>query len=110
MVALIFNGLPRINPASREGQVSHQAARACCAASPVALDYCVTCNHMHLLVEAAERREVSAWMQRVAGEFARACNQRKVRTNAFWGDNYHATLVEEGSYLWRCLCYIELNM
>jgi hypothetical protein len=26
------------------------------------------------------------------------------------GDNFHATLVEEGSYLWRCLCYIELNM
>jgi putative transposase len=26
------------------------------------------------------------------------------------GDNDHATLVEEGTYLWRCLCYIELNM
>jgi putative transposase len=46
----------------------------------------------------------------VAGEFARAYNRRKGRTNAFWGDNYHATLVEEGTYLWRCLCYIELNM
>jgi len=30
--------------------------------------------------------------------------------NAFWGDNFHATLVEEGRYLWRCLCYVELNM
>ena len=32
------------------------------------------------------------------------------RMNAFWGDNFHATLVEEGRYLWRCLCYVELNM
>ena len=49
-------------------------------------------------------------MQEVASEFARAYNQRKRRLNAFWGDNYHATLVEDGEYLWECLCYIELNM
>jgi putative transposase len=74
------------------------------------LDYCVTSNHVHLLVDAEDRSEISALMRGVAGEFARAYNQRKGRTNAFWGDNFHATLVEEGSYLWRCLCYIELNM
>lgn len=74
------------------------------------LDYCLTCNHVHLLVDAQDRGEISAWMQSVAGEFARAYNRRKGRTNAFWGDSFHATLVEDGSYLWRCLCYIELNM
>ena len=30
-------------------------------------------------------------------------NQRKNRANAFWGDNYHATLLEDGEYLWQCL-------
>jgi putative transposase len=74
------------------------------------LDYCVTSNHVHLLVDAPERVEVSGFMREVASEFARAYNRRKGRSNAFWGDNYHATLVEEGQYLWRCLCYIELNM
>lgn len=74
------------------------------------LDYCVTSNHAHLLVDASERLEVSGFMREVASEFARAYNQRKDRTNAFWGDNYHATLVEDGEYLWQCLCYIELNM
>jgi REP-associated tyrosine transposase len=49
-------------------------------------------------------------MREVASEFARWYNRRKHRLNAFWGDNYHATLVESGEYLWRCLCYIELNM
>ena len=73
------------------------------------LDYCLTSNHVHLLVDASERLEVSALMQEVASEFARAYNQRKHRMNAFWGDNYHATLVEDGEYLWECLCYIELN-
>jgi putative transposase len=74
------------------------------------LDYCITSNHVHLLMDAEERSQISGLMRTVAGEFARAYNRRKERMNAFWGDNFHATLVEEGSYLWRCLCYIELNM
>ena len=74
------------------------------------LDYCLTSNHVHLLVDATERLEVSGFMQAVAGEFARAYNRRKGRMNAYWGDNYHATVVEAGDYLWRCLVYIELNM
>jgi REP-associated tyrosine transposase len=74
------------------------------------LDYCITSNHVHLLLDAEERRQISGLMRTVAGEFARAYNRRKERMNAFWGDNFHATLVEEGTYLWRCLCYIELNM
>jgi putative transposase len=74
------------------------------------LDYCVTSNHVHLLLEAEDRLQISGLMRNVAGEFARSYNRRKGRLNAFWGDNFHATLVEEGRYLWRCLCYIELNM
>ena len=54
--------------------------------------------------------QISGLMRTVAGEFARAYNRRKERMNAFWGDNFHATLVEQGTYLWHCLCYIELNM
>jgi putative transposase len=74
------------------------------------LDYCITSNHVHLLLDASQREEISGLMREVAGEFARYYNRRKERTNAFWGDNFHATLVEGGDYLWRCLCYIELNM
>jgi len=74
------------------------------------LDYCLTSNHVHLLLDAPERENLSSLMQVVAGESARAYNRRKGRMNAFWGDNYHATAVEEGQYLWRCLVYIEMNM
>jgi putative transposase len=54
--------------------------------------------------------EIGELMRAVAGEFARAYNQRKGRKDAYWGDNYHATMVDSGEYLWRCLLYIELNM
>jgi REP element-mobilizing transposase RayT len=43
------------------------------------LDYCVTSNHVHLLVDAEERLEVSGLTRNVAGEFARAYNRRKGR-------------------------------
>ena len=74
------------------------------------LDYCLTSNHIHLLLDAEERSEIGRLMQAVEGQFARAYNWRKERQNAYWGDNYHATQIEEGEYLWRCLCYIEMNM
>ena len=74
------------------------------------LDYCLTSNHVHLLLDSRERSEIARLMQVVEGQFALAYNRRKGRENAYWGDNYNATLVEEGDYLWRCLCYIELNM
>ena len=74
------------------------------------LDYTITSNHVHLLVEAQSKPELSECMRKVAGEFARNYNCRKDRTNAFWGDTFHAILVEEGKYLRECLLYIELNM
>jgi len=74
------------------------------------LDYCLTCNHVHLIVDALDRLQVSGFMREVAGEFAREYNHRKGRINAVWGDNFHATLIDTGTYLWRCLRYVELNM
>ena len=74
------------------------------------LDYCLTSNPVLLLTDAEDRLEVSAFMRAVAGQFARTYHRRKARANAVRGDNFHATLVERGSYLWRCPCDIELNM
>ncbi|MCL5097334.1 MAG: transposase [Candidatus Omnitrophica bacterium] len=74
------------------------------------LDYCITSNHGHILIDAEDRLEVSRFMQEVASEFAREYNRRKGRENAFWGDNFHATLVECGRHQWECHCYIALNM
>src|SRR6266487_625467 len=50
------------------------------------LDYCVTSNHVHLLVDAPERLEVSAFMREVASEFARAYNEANQRTRVSLND------------------------
>ncbi len=41
---------------------------------------------------------------------AREFNQRKKRRGTFWKDRYHATAVQTGEHLIRCLVYIDLSM
>ncbi|WP_024326320.1 transposase [Thioalkalivibrio sp. AKL19] len=74
------------------------------------LNYIATSNHIHLLVLDTGRNEIPAAMRLVAGRTAQAYNRRKSRKGAFWEDRYHATAVETGEHLARCLVYIDLNM
>lgn len=74
------------------------------------LNYIVTSNHIHLLVQDAGRGEIAKSMQLVAGRVAQQYNQRKKRKGAFWEDRYHATAVAADRHLAQCLAYIDLNM
>ena len=75
------------------------------------LDYMVTSNHIHLLVyDHAGREVIPGSVQLLAGRTGQEYNRRKKRKGAFWQDRYHATAVETGEHLLRCLVYIDLNM
>lgn len=74
------------------------------------LTYCVTGNHVHLLIRSPGTVELARFMQLVAGGMAPGYNARKKRSGACWADRYHATMIEAGAHLWRCLRYIDLNM
>jgi putative transposase len=75
------------------------------------LGYTVTSNHVHLLAQDTnDRNAIPRAMQLVQGRTAQQYNQRTGRINAFWGDRYHATAVEPGTHLLRCLAYVDLNM
>ena len=75
------------------------------------LNYMVTSNHIHLLVaDTGERDVIPNSMQLIAGRTGQEYNQRKDRKGAFWEDRYHATAVESGDHLARCMVYIDTNM
>jgi len=74
------------------------------------LNYTVTSNHIHLLVFDNKKDVIPKSIQLLAGRTAREFNQRKNRKGAFWEDRYHATAVQTGDHLIRCLVYIDLNM
>jgi putative transposase len=75
------------------------------------LNYMVTSNHIHLLVvDDGNKDAISNSMQLVAGRMGQEYNQRKGRKGAYWEDRYHATAVESGDHLARCMVYIDTNM
>jgi len=77
----------------------------------VILNYEVTSNHIHLLVQDANGRDVIPnSIQLVAGGTGQEFNNRKKRKGAFREDRYHATAIETGEHLLRCLVYVDLNM
>ena len=77
----------------------------------IILNYAVTSNHVHLLVaDDADREVIPNSMRLVAGRTGQEFNQRKKRKGAFWEDRYHATAIEDGDHLLRCIVYIDLNM
>jgi putative transposase len=75
------------------------------------LDYTVTSNHVHLLLtDNGDPGVISKAVQLIAGRVGQEYNQRKGRKGAFWEDRYHATAIQAGDHLIRCLVYIDLNM
>jgi putative transposase len=74
------------------------------------LNYCLTSNHTHLLLKVCRPGSISELMRQLEGEFAAAYNRRKERRGAFWSERYHATVIEDGTHLWNCMRYIDLNM
>jgi len=49
-------------------------------------------------------------MQMMAGQTGQEYNRRKIRQGAYWEDRYHATAIESGMHLIKCILYIDLNM
>ncbi len=75
------------------------------------LNYIVTSNHIHLILsDTGHGDTISKSIQYIAGRVGQEYNQRKNRKGAFWQDRYHATAIESGEHLWKCLVYIDLNM
>ena len=74
------------------------------------LNYIVTSNHIHLLVQDTGNGVIPKSMQLIAGRVGQIYNQRKQRKGAFWEDRYHATAVDTDEHLASCLTYIDMNM
>lgn len=75
------------------------------------LNFTVTSNHIHLIVSDLKKTDaIPRTIQFVAGRLGQEYNRRKNRKGAFWEDRYHATAIESGDHLWRCIVYIDLNM
>ena len=59
-----------------------------------------------LIVDAGNRDVIPRSMQLVAGRMGQEYNHRMGRKGLYWEDRYHATAVESGDHLARCMVYM----
>jgi putative transposase len=74
------------------------------------LDYIVTSNHVHLLLSAKRAKNIPLGLQFLHGGMAQKYNIQKTREGSFWRNRFHATRIESGAHLGKCLFYIDMNM
>jgi len=72
--------------------------------------YCITRNHVHVVVHANSREAVSGLMHLASGAVAKRYNLRNERVNSMWEHPYQCTVIQDGRHLINCLRYVDLNM
>jgi len=74
------------------------------------LGYCITCNHVHVVVYATDPLAVGQLMQLPSASVARQLNERKKHEGSVWEHPYQCTMIENGRHLLNCLCQDSLEM
>jgi len=72
--------------------------------------YCITSNHIHVIVHADKVENIGKMMHLVTGASAQQYNIRKKREGSQWQHPYQCTVVEDGQHLLSCIRYVSMNM
>ena len=73
-------------------------------------NYCITSNHVHVIVHVDDAASVASMMQLASATVARHWNRRKDHEGSVWEHPYKCTKIQDGTHLLRCLRYVSLNM
>jgi putative transposase len=73
-------------------------------------NYCVTSNHVHVIVHVDDSDAVSSMMQLASATVARHWNRLKKHEGSFWEHPFKCTIVQSGQHLLNCMRYVSLNM
>lgn len=73
------------------------------------LHFSIQANHVHLLVEAADRTALSRGLQGLSIRIARQVNGLLGRRGSFWGDRYHARPLRTPREVRSGLVYVLMN-
>jgi len=72
-------------------------------------NYCLMTNHVHLVFKAGQDDTLSAAMHWISSTFSRRFNRLRGRHGHLWEGRFRSTIVEENSYFFRCMAYVDLN-
>lgn len=73
-------------------------------------NYCITSNHVHVVVHVENVEDVSKLMHLPSGAYAQQLNRRKSHQGSVWEHPYQCTLIQDGQHLLNCIRYVSMNM
>lgn len=71
--------------------------------------YVLMTNHVHLLVTPITPDGTARLMQSIGRRYVQYVNRAYRRSGSLWEGRYKSSVVQEETYLLRCMRYIELN-
>jgi putative transposase len=88
----------------------HQILQEARSRFPLSLyNYCLMTNHVHLLFAVGRDDTLPKTMHWIGNTFSRRFNKATGRHGHLWEGRYRSTLVEDASYFFRCMAYVDLN-
>jgi putative transposase len=72
-------------------------------------NYCLMTNHVHLLFAVGRHDTLSKAMHWIGSTFSRRFNKATGRHGHLWEGRYRSTIVEDASYFFCCMAYVDLN-
>ena len=71
--------------------------------------YCVMTNHVHLLFQVGHDDTLPKVMHWLSTTFVRRFNKATGRRGHLWEGRYRSSIIEQSSYFFRCMAYVDLN-
>lgn len=71
--------------------------------------YCLMSNHVHLVVDPADKALLNKMMHGINLSYAMFFNYKYKRCGHLWQDRYKSLIVQKDDYLINCISYIECN-
>ena len=71
--------------------------------------YVLMTNHIHILATPEDTDGITRMMQYIGRYYVPYINHKYGRSGSLWEGRYKASLIQEETYLLRCMRYIEMN-
>lgn len=105
----VRDGLPSLRAGSTHGLLARTLAEPCRVAQFRLVEYSVMSNHVHLICEAHDARELARGIQSLAVRIALRLNRMWTRFGSVFADRYHSRILRTPREVRNALAYVLNN-
>ncbi len=73
------------------------------------LGYCLMPNHVHMVLDIANPKNLAKFMQSLTQAYAMWFNKKYNKVGHLWQDRYKSFVIQKNRYFLECIFYVEVN-